>query len=147
MIGKTWLEILVFLAKLNALVGIHSSWLEQLRFIHKCNFYVNLLSLNLATITKSFGSTLSGQAIIYTEPEKRVMSRLGFMIFKLLVMSIDSHVGLEVTIVTWYGILWMCRYIYRTHKSTLCTIYLERTIEKGRLCGECRLTNAAAPDL
>jgi len=72
MIGKTWLEILVFLAKLNALVGIHSSWLEQLRFIHKCNFYVNLLSLNLATITKSFGSTLSGQAIIYTEPEKRV---------------------------------------------------------------------------
>ncbi|KAK8468994.1 hypothetical protein PHAVU_006G175750 [Phaseolus vulgaris] len=77
MIGKTWLEILVFLAKLNALVGIHSSWLEQLCFIHKC------------------------QAIIYTEPEKRVMSRLGFMIFKLLVMSIDSHVGLEVTIVTW----------------------------------------------
>ncbi|KAK7332045.1 hypothetical protein VNO80_28792 [Phaseolus coccineus] len=41
------------------------------------------------------------QAVIYTEPEKRVMSRLGFMTFKLLVMSIDSHVGLEVTILTW----------------------------------------------
>ena len=33
------------------------------------------------------------------------------MIFRLLGMSIDSHVGLGVTIVTWCGVLWMCRLV------------------------------------
>jgi len=44
-------------------------------FLH---FLCACIDLNhLATITKFFGSTLSGQAIIYSEPEKRVMSRSG----------------------------------------------------------------------